>query len=253
MNAPAPKPHPPRPRARLPLAALLAAAIAPLAAPALLTQPEARAEDKVPDQRLPANPVEAAAPGDWAQYTVRDPAKPDERLPGERYVVQVVDGGTVSLADTKGDEFRFARGEAGLSALAWLGGFFGEARKGKLGDVTALAVVPDSCEAQGKRYEGARLELTLLTPVTEEQGGGAAGEMRSTFRIWVSKDVRGMGLVRAEAEVDFGGKRSRGVFELEAHGTKSEKPPSRDPRVREAAAATGTAAPAAATGTAAPK
>jgi len=244
---------PSAPRAgRLVSIALVAASIAPVAGvltASLCASDAARADGAVADKALPWNPVRAAAPGDWAFYQVRDPDRPEERLPGERYLVQAVDGGFASLIDSKGDVARYPLGEAGTSAKAWLEGFFGEARKSMVADLTSLEVTADGCDIGGKRYEGARIDISLAVRTAPD-----APPTPATFRLWVSGSIHGSGLVRADAAVTIGAVTHRGVLELEAHGTKDDRMPSRNPNAQPAPqAATPTAAPAATTGTAAPK
>ncbi len=178
------------------------------------------------DVRLPFNPAEGAAPGDWAQYRVVDPAAPpSERLPAERFTVREVAGGVVTAADSSGKIFKYKLGEDGASAKAFLQGFFGESYAAQLRNLRSIAVVPDGAEVGGKRYEGVRVDAVVVTRVTAEQGGGRAGDMKATFRVWLSPGVKVGGFVRAEASAEFEGAVHRGVLDLEAHGAVGDAPP----------------------------
>jgi hypothetical protein len=212
-----------RPGALAALALLAAAALAVAAPP--------------PDAQLPFNPAEAAAKGDWAMYRVFDPQNPSERLPPERMVVADVAGQAVTVKDGSGDVYTYQRGDAGKSALAFLHGFFGDARDEQLADLREVTVTPDPLEAGGKRWEGAvRIDATVVSKVSAQDGGGHEGEMKATFKIWVAPAAKVNGIVKADAQVEFAGATHRGVIELQSQGAAGESP-------TKPTAPTGTAAP----------
>jgi hypothetical protein len=194
---------------------------------------------EIPDARLPFNPADTAKVGDWAQYSVLDPAAPEERLPPERFTVAEVGNGNAVLMDTSKDVFRYLQGEPGKSATAFLRGFFGEARDDQISSLKKISVQPDGCEANGKRYEGVRIDAELVSVISAEEAGGKGGDMKSTFKVWIAEGVRGPGVVRADAAVEFMGRTHRGSLQLEAHGGAGDKPP--PPRAP--VVPTGTAAP----------
>lgn len=189
-----------------------------VAAAALAAPPE--------DAPLPWNPIDGAAAGDWAQYRATDPAQPGERLPDERRFVTEVRPDAVIVRNPLGGAFPFKPGPEGRSAVAYLRGFLGEGWDEHGARLQSVAAVPDVVEAGGARYEGVRIEATLVSPVVDGRGNdGGAVEAKATFRVWVAKEVRAGGLVRAEFAVEMGAETRRGALELVAHGTAAAEPP----------------------------
>lgn len=202
--------------ATLARAAVLAAAALFVASGLLAAEPA--------DVKLPFNPLESAAEGDWALYKVSDPAS-GEPLPPEMFSIRSVTNGAILVTDASQSRFRYKQGQAGASAIAFLHGFFGEVRESLAPDLRSITVTADPIKVGGRAYDAIRIDANLVTKFTDaESNGRGAGEMKTKIAIWVARGVHGIGMVKTKAWIDLLGETHAGFLELDQHGTAAEKP-----------------------------
>jgi hypothetical protein len=194
----------------------------------------AGARAAAPDVALPWNPLDSAVAGDWARYRVLDPHAPDDRAPTEIFTVKTVEDATVVVADTAGAPHRYARGEAGKSAIAFLRGFLGERGADQLDGLAKLAVTPDPVDGHP---DAVRLDAVISAKLPE---GGAEHPLDVELHVWLSPGVKAGGVARATIAVRYADREHGSTLELGEEGKAGDRPKKAE-------------APEAPTGTAAPK
>ncbi len=154
---------------------------------------------------LPFNPVERARKGDKAKYRLVRVAGSTE-MPAETYELEVT-GRTedaVHVRDSKGGKFRFARGEKGAAARAFVASYLGEDGAAWVEAASVLDVVADG--------EAWRVSMRASRIVQDAEGRERPLEL--ALSLWIARDAPPIGVVRASAVTTWGDASTGATLEL---------------------------------------
>lgn len=163
--------------------------------------------DEAPAAVLPFNPVERARKGDRAKYRLVRVAGSTE-MAAETYELEVTGrtADAVHVRDTAGGTFRFARGEKGLAARAFLASYLGEDGAAWVEAAKEVEVVPDG--------EGTwRVSLRAARVVQDRDGKDR--DLVLALSLWIARDgPPPIGLVRATVATTWGDAAAGATLEI---------------------------------------
>lgn len=174
---------------------------------------------------LPIQPLSDAEEGEWARYRIDDAATGAYAdTPAQVYTVTKVDASAgIEVAGTQIGESYLFRAKADLTANEYVRCFLKASGAKTWGsELEVLRIQPETVKLRGTTYQTHRIDARIEDRLAPSETG-ASSNVSVSISVWLSPEVRALGVVKASVVTTMGGLVTGGSLVLTDQGSAGER------------------------------